>query len=59
MPDDLVIDIEQMRDYPDEKLVLITTGSQGEAMAVLGMAYFGFVRAYINLISSSEAWPET
>ncbi len=35
MPDDLVIDIEQMRDYPDEKLVLITTGSQGEAMAVL------------------------
>lgn len=35
MPDDLVIDIEQMRNYPDEKLVLITTGSQGEAMAVL------------------------
>jgi len=34
-PEDLMIDIDQMRSYPDEKLVLITTGSQGEAMAVL------------------------
>jgi ribonuclease J len=30
-----MIDIEQMKNYPDEKLVLITTGSQGEAMAAL------------------------
>lgn len=35
MPDDLLIDIEQMRNYPDDQLVLITTGSQGEPMAVL------------------------
>jgi ribonuclease J len=35
MPEDLLIDIEQMRNYPDEQLVLITTGSQGEPMAVL------------------------
>lgn len=30
-----IIDIEQMRNYSDEQLVLITTGSQGEAMAAL------------------------
>lgn len=35
MPDNILIDIEQMRNYPDEQLVLITTGSQGEAMAAL------------------------
>lgn len=40
MPEDLLIDIEQMRNYPDEKLVLITTGSQGEAMAVLSRIAF-------------------
>ncbi len=40
MPDNLLIDIEQMRNYPDEKLVLITTGSQGEAMAVLSRIAF-------------------
>lgn len=34
-PDNILIDIEQMRNYPDEQLVLITTGSQGEAMAAL------------------------
>lgn len=30
-----LIDIEQMKNYTDDKLVLITTGSQGEAMAAL------------------------
>lgn len=35
MPNNIMIDIEQMKNYPDEKLVLITTGSQGEAMAAL------------------------
>ena len=34
-PDNILIDIEQMRNYPDEQIVLITTGSQGEAMAAL------------------------
>ena len=29
------IEMEQMQNYPPEKLVLITTGSQGEAMAAL------------------------
>ncbi len=35
MPDNILIDIEQMKNYPDEKIVLITTGSQGEVMAAL------------------------
>ncbi len=35
IPDDTLIEIEQMKNYPDDKLVLITTGSQGEAMAAL------------------------
>ena len=35
IPDDTLIDIEQLKNYPDEKTVLITTGSQGENMAAL------------------------
>ncbi|WP_312101537.1 ribonuclease J [Lachnoclostridium sp.] len=35
VPDNVLIDIEQMKNYTDEQLVLITTGSQGEAMAAL------------------------
>ena len=30
-----LIDINQLKDYPDEKTVLVTTGSQGESMAAL------------------------
>mgnify|MGYP001127585239 CR=1 FL=1 len=35
IPDDLLIDIEAMKNYTDDQLVLVTTGSQGEAMAAL------------------------
>ncbi|MCM1498128.1 MAG: ribonuclease J [Clostridium sp.] len=35
IPDNTLIGIEQLKDYPDEKVVLITTGSQGENMAAL------------------------
>jgi len=35
IPEDTIIEVEQMKDYPDEKLVIITTGSQGESMAAL------------------------
>ena len=34
-PDDVLIDIDRMRSYPDDKIVLITTGSQGEPMSAL------------------------
>lgn len=35
VPENTLIDIEQLKDYPDEKTVIITTGSQGESMAAL------------------------
>ncbi len=35
IPDNTLIDIEQLKAYPDEKIVLVTTGSQGESMAAL------------------------
>ncbi len=35
IPANTLIDIEQMRNYPDEQMVLVTTGSQGESMAAL------------------------
>ena len=35
IPDNTLIDIEEIRNYVDEQLVLITTGSQGETMAAL------------------------
>lgn len=35
-----IIDIDQLKDYPMEKIVLVTTGSQGEPMSALSrMAY--------------------
>ena len=35
MAENMLIDIEQMKNYSDDQLVLITTGSQGETMAAL------------------------
>lgn len=35
VPENTLIDIEELRNYPDEKTVIITTGSQGESMAAL------------------------
>jgi ribonuclease J len=35
MADNMLIDIDQMKNYTDDQLVLITTGSQGETMAAL------------------------
>lgn len=34
-PENLFIDIDMIKNYPDEQLVIITTGSQGEAMSAL------------------------
>ena len=34
-PDDTIIDVDRMRGIPDENLVIITTGSQGEPMSAL------------------------
>lgn len=35
IPDNTLIDIEQLKNFPKEKTVIITTGSQGESMAAL------------------------
>ena len=35
IPENTLIDLEQMKNYPDDQMVLITTGSQGESMAAL------------------------
>jgi ribonuclease J len=35
IPDRTLIDVEQLKDYPAKKTVIITTGSQGESMAAL------------------------
>ena len=35
IPDNTLIDVEHLKNYPDEQTVLITTGSQGESMAAL------------------------
>ncbi|MBQ4559039.1 MAG: ribonuclease J [Tyzzerella sp.] len=35
VPENTLIQIDELKNYPDEKTVLITTGSQGESMAAL------------------------
>ena len=35
VPDNVLVDIEEINKYPPEKLVLITTGSQGEPLSAL------------------------
>ena len=35
LPDNILVDVDELRNYPDEKTVIITTGSQGESMAAL------------------------
>lgn len=35
IPDNTLINIEELKNYPKEKTVIITTGSQGESMAAL------------------------
>ena len=35
VPEDTLIDIDQIKNYPENKTVIITTGSQGESMAAL------------------------
>jgi ribonuclease J len=41
IPDDRLIDIEQIDDYPPERLCVISTGSQGEPMSALALLAAG------------------
>ena len=49
IPENTLIDIDEAKNYPNEKLVYITTGSQGENMAVLARIA-NSVHAKISLI---------
>ncbi len=35
IPENTLVDLDQLKNYPDEQQVIITTGSQGESMAAL------------------------
>ncbi len=41
VPEGIMIDINLIKNYPDDKLVIITTGSQGEPMSALTKMAFG------------------
>lgn len=42
IPDNVLIDLDRLNQYPPEQVVLVTTGSQGEPMSALSrMAYSG------------------
>ncbi|MGN0294762.1 MAG: ribonuclease J [Lachnospiraceae bacterium] len=44
IPDGTLIDLDSLKNYPEEKTVLITTGSQGESMAALSRMAAGIHR---------------
>ena len=41
IPENTLIDVDEIPQYPDEKTVIITTGSQGESMAALSRMAMG------------------
>lgn len=44
IPDNTLVEVDQLKNYPDEKTVLITTGSQGEPLAALSRMAMGIHR---------------
>ncbi|MCR5273333.1 MAG: ribonuclease J [Lachnospiraceae bacterium] len=44
VPENVLVDIDEIKNYPDEKTVIITTGSQGESMAALSRMAAGIHR---------------
>ncbi|MEJ6951660.1 ribonuclease J [Natronospora cellulosivora (SeqCode)] len=62
MPDDMIVNIRNCSDYPDNQIVLLTTGSQGEPMAALtrmarGDHYHINIRKGDTVIISASAIP--
>ncbi|MDM8555418.1 ribonuclease J [Desulfococcaceae bacterium HSG7] len=62
VPQGMEIDIRQISDFPDNEIVIITTGSQGEAMAALARISAGFhkqikIRNNDTVILSSKFIP--
>lgn len=44
VPENTLIDVDQIKNYPEEQTVIITTGSQGESMAALSRMASGMHR---------------
>ncbi len=40
VPDNIIVSVDKLKDYPPEKIVIITTGSQGEPMSALARMAF-------------------
>lgn len=62
IPDDMLIDIRNCSDLPDKRIVLLTTGSQGEPMAALtrmarGDHYHINIRQGDTVVISASAIP--
>ncbi len=62
IPQDMEIDIEQVPDYPDDDIIMITTGSQGEPMSALARMASGIhkqikIKAGDTVILSSKFIP--
>ena len=62
LPDNTLITVDEMKNYPDEKIVLVTTGSQGESMAALSRMAANMhrrimIKAGDTVIFSSKAIP--
>ncbi len=62
VPDDMILNIRNVSDYPDNQIVLLTTGSQGEPMAALtrmarGDHYHINIRKGDTVIISASAIP--
>jgi len=60
--DDMVIELEQINQYPDENIIIITTGSQGEPMSALARMATGIhkqikIRRGDTVILSSKFIP--
>jgi len=62
VPEDMIVNIRNVSDYPDNQIVLLTTGSQGEPMAALtrmarGDHYHINIRKGDTVIISASAIP--
>ncbi len=61
-PDDMAIDVKQVKNYPDDQIMVITTGSQGEPMSALSRMATGFhkqvnIKKGDSVILSSKSIP--
>jgi len=62
IPEGMAIDVEQVSDFPDDEIIMITTGSQGEPMSALARMASGIhkqikIKAGDTVILSSKFIP--